>query len=288
MPWLERLVSCCNACHSLPAHSIASFGILLVFCILQAARSGTGSAAALLSDPIASAWCFGFLFTTALLSASRSDFRLSLDLRRRPQLMHNNLIAQRRRLRARSSARPCKRQGGSADQAKRHSKEPACTDCYSQPNSVESVSSTAHMHGSGDGDVHLESSLQCEEHNQCLSSPQDSDTSAQSYHDASALSSTPVTAARQHPFQRPFTSEPIGPSLAEVPPYALTETYNIASFGKQHLRSSCIAAAFAVLHSSMLPNAYSSCTTSATMRLALHTAQQGFVTTHFLCSICIV
>ncbi|KAL3147468.1 hypothetical protein ABBQ38_014526 [Trebouxia sp. C0009 RCD-2024] len=88
------------------------------------------------------------------------------------------------------------------------------------------------MFSSRDGDTHLESSLQCEEHNQCLSSPQDSDTSAQSYQDTSALSNTPVTAARQHPLQLPFTSESTAPSLAEVPSYALTETYNIASFGR--------------------------------------------------------
>ncbi|KAL3135222.1 hypothetical protein ABBQ38_006301 [Trebouxia sp. C0009 RCD-2024] len=95
---------------------------------------------------------------------------------------------------------------------------------------MESVSSCVHMHSSGNGDIHSESLLQCEEHNQCLSSPQDSDTSAQSYQNASVLSTTPVTAAKQHPLQCPFTSEPTGPLLVDVSPYALAETYNIAFF----------------------------------------------------------
>lgn len=112
---------------------------------------------------------------------------------------------------------------------------------------MESVSSCVHMHSSGNGDIHSESLLQCEEHNQCLSSPQDSDTSAQSYQNASVLSTTPVTAAKQHPLQCPFTSEPTGPLLVDVSPYALAETYNIAFFSKQHLLSFCIAAALAVL-----------------------------------------
>ena len=260
-----------DLCLAAPLHSLhapspaaaAVFVSLLFFCAF-AGCSSAGSAAALSSNP--QRFCLVYLGSNHNSVLVSLTLRLQVflgqtsglprtDFRPRSQLMHNTQLAQRRRFRGRSSARPCKRQGGSADQVKRHSKELDCTDCCSQPNSSESASSTVQMYSSGVGDTHLESSLQCEEHNQCLSSPQDSDTSAQSYQDASALSTTPVTADRPHPLQQPFTSEPTGPSLAEVPPYALTETYSIASFGEQQLLTSCTAIASALLHSSMLHSA---------------------------------
>lgn len=140
--------------------------------------------------------------------------------------MHSAEITQRRHLRARSSARPCKRQASSGDPPK-HSKQQDYTDCCSQPDSSVSASSNVQMQSSRDEGSHLESSLQCEEH-QCLSSPQDSDTSAQSCQ--AFCGNSPVPAVRQHLLQRPSISfVPTGPSLAEVPTYALGETHCIAN-----------------------------------------------------------
>lgn len=137
--------------------------------------------------------------------------------------MHSAEITHRRYLRARSSARPCKRQASSGGQPK-NSKQQDSTDCCSQPNSSVSSSSNIQMFSSRDGDTHLESSLQCEEQ-QCLSSPQDSDTSAQS---CQAFGSNSPT--RLHLLQRPsISSVPTEPSLAEVPTYALGETHCIAN-----------------------------------------------------------
>ena len=140
--------------------------------------------------------------------------------------MHNAEIIQRRHVRAQSSARPCKRQASSGGQPK-HSKQQDYTDCCSQPDSSVSASSNVQMFSSNDGDTHLESTLQCEEQ-QCLSSPQDSDTSAQSCQ--AFRSNSPVPAVRQHLLQCPSISlVPTEPSLAEVPTYALEETHSIAN-----------------------------------------------------------
>ena len=139
--------------------------------------------------------------------------------------MHSAEITHRRHLRA-SSARPCKRQASSGGQPK-HSKQHDYTDCCSQPHSSVSESSNVDMYSSRDGDTHLESSLQCEEQ-QCLSSPQDSDTSAQSCQ--AFRSNSPVPAVNLH-LLPPFISfVPTGPSLAEVPTYALGETHCIANY----------------------------------------------------------
>lgn len=167
-------------------------------------------------------------------------------------------INQRRHLRARSSARPCKRQGHSDDQPKQ-SKQQDYTDCCSQPDSSMSVTSDVQMFSSADGDTQLESSLQCEEHTQCLSSPQDSDTSAQSFEDTSAfLIVSPAPAVRQHPLKRPaFTYQATGPSPAELPTYALGDTHCIAIHGgKQHHSLSSTASASAMLHICLL---YTAC-----------------------------
>ena len=140
--------------------------------------------------------------------------------------MHGAEITYRRHLRARSSARPCKRQASSGGQPK-HSKQQDYTDCCSQPHSSVSDSSNVQMYSSRDGETSLESALQCEEH-QCLSSPQDSDTSAQSCQ--AFRSNSPVPAVKQHLLPRPLLSFALtGPSLAEVPTDALEETHCIAN-----------------------------------------------------------
>ena len=162
--------------------------------------------------------------------------------------MHNAEHSQYQHALCHSSARPCKRPGHLADQLRQHSAELYPEDCYSQPESSSSAISDMEMLSPADGaDGQLESALQCEEHNQCLSSPQESDTSARSYQDASSFYS-PVRAPSTHPFQHPLKFELSGPSLAEVPPYALKDTHSIACYGKQpcpnhssYLLCSCIA-----------------------------------------------
>ena len=207
-----------------------------------------------------SALCRFFRAFVAAEASQQSAPSRTLSSSGDPPSMQGAQINQRRHLRARSSARPCKRQGNSGDQPKQ-SKQQEYTDCCSQTDSSMSVTSDVQMYSSADGDTQLESSLQCEEHTQCLSSPQDSDTSAQSFQDTSAfLIISPVPAVRQHPLKRPAISyELTGPSPAELPTYALGDTHCIAIHGgKQHHSLSFIAR----------------CISSATCRL-LHKACPG-------------
>lgn len=187
-------------------------------------------------------------------SSQRLLVSLTLSSSGNPPSMQGAQISQRRHLRARSSARPCKRQGNSGDQPTQ-SKQQDYTDCCSQPDSSMSVTSDVQMYNSADGDTQLESSLQCEEHTQCLSSPQDSDTSAQSFQDTSNfLIVSPAPAVRQLPLKRPaFSYVATGPSPAELPTYALGDTHCIAVHGgKQHHLPPSVASASAELHICLL------------------------------------
>ena len=147
--------------------------------------------------------------------------------------MHDTAQAQGWHPQLGSSAGPYKRQGDPTDLSRQHSTDLQSKDCSSQPESSASAISDVQMSGPADGeDNQLESALQCDEHNQCLSSPQDSDTSARSYQDASAFYSPLTAYSRQLPQHPLNTFHFTGPSVAEVPTDAIAETHSIARFGE--------------------------------------------------------
>lgn len=195
----------------------------------------------LVHSPLLSALCFAcqpvsFDSLAPVISASRPQPLCHTSHR----TMQGTQQAQKRHPRTRSSTRKCKRQGDLTDQSRQHSSELQSVDYSSQPESSASAVSNIQISiPAGGEDNQLESALQCDEHNQWLSSPQDSDTSARSYQEASAFYS-PVTAhSRQLPQHPLHTSQFTGPSIAEVPVDAIAETHSIASFG-EWLQTFCL------------------------------------------------
>lgn len=103
-------------------------------------------------------------------------------------------------------------------------------DCCSQLGS--SVSAFSDMQMSSPAEVQLESDLQCEERHQFLSSPQDSNTSALSYHDPGRFCS-PQPGNRHSGLCSPRL-EHSRPSPSEVPTEALWDTESVACHSKSH------------------------------------------------------
>ena len=130
--------------------------------------------------------------------------------------------------RVRSAPQPCKPPVDPTDQFSQycHSEK----DCCSQLGS--SVSAFSDMQMSSPADIQLESDLQCEERHQFLSSPQDSNTSALSYHDPGRICSPQPgithlgTCAPRLEHSRP--------SPSEVPTEALWDTESVACQGLSH------------------------------------------------------
>ncbi len=130
--------------------------------------------------------------------------------------------------RSRSAPQPCKPPVDSADQFSQygHSEK----DCCSQLGS--SVSAFSDMQMSSPAEVQLESDLQCEERHQFLSSPQDSNTSALSYHDPGRFCSPQP--GNRHSGMRSPRLEDSRPSPSEVPTEALWDTESVACHGQSH------------------------------------------------------
>lgn len=146
--------------------------------------------------------------------------------------MHSESVRQFGYRRPRSAARSCEPAADLADQLSQS--YVSAKDCCSQPGS--SVSALSDMLMSSPAEVQLESDLQCEERHQFLSSPQDSNTSALSYHDPGFISPMPIPASRcfvtppQIPSPRLQDSQP---SPSEVPTEALWDTENVACHGER-------------------------------------------------------
>ena len=147
--------------------------------------------------------------------------------------MHLESVRQFGYRRSRSAAPSCEPSADLADQLSQSDISPK--DCSSQPGS--SVSALSDMLISSPAEVQLESDLQCEERHHFLSSPQDSNTSALSYHDPSFISPMPIPASRcpitppQLPSPRLQDSQP---SPSEVPTEALWDTESVACHGELH------------------------------------------------------
>lgn len=146
--------------------------------------------------------------------------------------MHHSTAENVRHSRGRSAPQPCKQQADPADQFSQsgHSDK----DCCSQLGS--SVSAFSDMQMSSPAEVQLESNLQCEERHHFLSSPQDSNTSALSYHDPCRFCSPqPVN---RHPSTLSYLRSPrlehSRPSPSEVPTEALWDTESVACHGQLH------------------------------------------------------
>ncbi|DBB00853.1 TPA: hypothetical protein ACH3X1_000774 [Trebouxia sp. C0004] len=127
--------------------------------------------------------------------------------------------------RGRSAPQACKRQADPVDQFSQsgHSEK----DCCSQLGS--SVSAFSDMQMSSPAEVQLESDLQCEERHHFLSSPQDSNTSALSYHDPGRLCSPQPVNRHSSTAHLPSPRlEHSRPSPSEVPTEALWDTESVA------------------------------------------------------------
>ncbi len=130
--------------------------------------------------------------------------------------------------RNRSVPQPCKQPVDSADQFSQHGHSDK--DCCSQLGS--SVSAFSDMQMSSPAEVQLESDLQCEERHQFLSSPQDSNTSALSYHDPGRFCSPQL--GNRHSGTRSPRLEHSRPSPSEVPTEALWDSESVACHGQSH------------------------------------------------------
>lgn len=161
--------------------------------------------------------------------------------------MHHSSAEHVSHSRGRSAPQPCKPPVDPADQFSQygHSEK----DCCSQLGS--SVSAFSDMQMSSPAEVQLESDLQCEERHHFLSSPQDSNTSALSYHDPGRFYSPQPVHRHSSTSSCLFSPrlEHSRPSPSEVPTEALWDTESVACHGQLHALAppACCCANSAVL-----------------------------------------
>lgn len=146
--------------------------------------------------------------------------------------MHHSSAEHVGHSRVRSAPQPCKPPVDPADQFSQsdHSEKDYCSQLGS------SVSAYSDMQMSSPAEIQLESDLQCEERHQFLSSPQDSNTSALSYHDPGrCCSPQPANRHSSTPsYVRSPRLEHSRPSPSEVPTEALWDTESVACHGQLH------------------------------------------------------